>query len=161
SPDPDAYLIFADRAVVHDQHQGQTYLLALAADGDTTPARRWLDATERRLAGCAPLAEPARPQGCAGRARLRHDRAAYLELIEAWREEIRAGESYEVCLTNTVEVDATLDAWPAYRWLRRAHPAPHGALLRLGDLSVLSFSPERFLRVGRDGAVESRPIKGT
>ena len=33
--------------------------------------------------------------------------------------------------------------------------------MRLGDLSVLSSSPERFLRVDRERMVESRPMKGT
>ena len=49
----------------------------------------------------------------------------------------------------------------AYRALRARNPAPFAALLRLGELSVLSSSPERFLRVDRDRVVESRPMKGT
>ncbi len=90
--------------------------------------------------------------------------------------EIAAGESYEVCLTNMAEAatvppgavsdgaagDAAGDAaWHAYRVLRRAAPAPFGALLAFGETAVLSTSPERFLRVTADGRVESRPIKGT
>ena len=50
---------------------------------------------------------------------------------------------------------------PAYRALRARNPAPFAALLRLGELSVLSSSPERFLRVDRERIVESRPMKGT
>jgi para-aminobenzoate synthetase len=69
--------------------------------------------------------------------------------------------TYEVCLTNMIEADAPPDAWQAYRFLRRAYPVPFGALLAFGDMSVLSTSPERFLRVDRVGAVESKPIKGT
>src|SRR5262249_4995451 len=48
-----------------------------------------------------------------------------------------------------------------YRILRRASPAPYAAFLRIGDIAVLSSSPERFLRVGSDGTVSSKPIKGT
>ncbi|MEE2044222.1 anthranilate synthase component I family protein, partial [Nocardiopsis tropica] len=44
---------------------------------------------------------------------------------------------------------------------RAANPAPYAALLRLGGVSVLSASPERFLRVEADRTAESRPIKGT
>ena len=50
---------------------------------------------------------------------------------------------------------------PAYLALRARNPAPFAALLRLGEVSVLSSSPERFLRVDRDRVAESRPIKGT
>src|SRR6185312_9191736 len=35
------------------------------------------------------------------------------------------------------------------------------AFLRFGDTAIVSSSPERFLSVGRDGAVQARPIKGT
>ena len=38
---------------------------------------------------------------------------------------------------------------------------PYGALLEFGDVAVLSASPERFLTVGGDRVVESKPIKGT
>jgi para-aminobenzoate synthetase len=57
--------------------------------------------------------------------------------------------------------DGKLDPWSAYRLLRRDNPAPFGALLRFGSLSVLGCSPERFIRVDSDRWVESKPIKGT
>jgi para-aminobenzoate synthetase len=96
-----------------------------------------------------------------GPLRARHDRARYLDLIAACQEEIVAGESYEVCLTNQLTADGKLDPWPAYRRLRRANPEPFSALLRFGELSVLSVSPERFLRIAPDGVAVSEPIKGT
>ena len=86
---------------------------------------------------------------------------AYLANIAACRREIIEGETYEVCLTTELRSDASLDPLRAYRALRARNPAPFAALLRLGEQSVLSSSPERFLRVDRDGVVESRPMKGT
>ncbi|AEW93835.1 MULTISPECIES: aminodeoxychorismate synthase component I [Streptomycetaceae] len=163
SPDPDAVLVFTDRAIVLDHATGTTYLLALAERGARSQARAWLRETRRRLAalaGAAPGPAP-RPQPAAHGIRLRHDRARYLELIAEAQEEIAAGETYEVCLTNTADIPGPVDAWQAYRLLRRLSPAPFGALLSFGGLSVLSTSPERFLRIGADGVAESRPIKGT
>ncbi|MFI7677603.1 aminodeoxychorismate synthase component I [Actinophytocola sp. NPDC049390] len=104
--------------------------------------------------GCGQVAE-------LGTLRARHDRAEYLDLIAACQDEIVAGETYEVCLTNELTADGKLDPWPAYRRLRRANPEPFSALLRFGELSVLSVSPERFLRVTPDGVAVSQPIKGT
>jgi para-aminobenzoate synthetase len=66
-----------------------------------------------------------------------------------------------VCLTNMFGAEAGFDAAEAYQLLRARNPVPFGAQLRFGPLSVLSSSPERFIRIARDGAVESRPIKGT
>jgi para-aminobenzoate synthetase len=99
--------------------------------------------------------------GDAGGFTLRHNRSAYIDRIQLAMNEIRAGESYEVCLTNTLTLDAGLDAFRLYRILRRINQAPHAAFLKLGDLTVVSSSPERFLRVDRSGRVQAKPIKGT
>jgi para-aminobenzoate synthetase len=162
SDQPDAVMVFSDRAVVHDHHTGTTYLLALAEDGDEDAARAWLAGAAKRLSqpGERPP-EPRESPGSFGELRLRHDRDAYLRLIEACQEQIAAGESYEICLTNMVESTCDLDPWQGYRFLRRVSPTPFGALLLFGEVSVLSTSPERFLRVDRDRIAETRPIKGT
>ncbi|MEU4210834.1 aminodeoxychorismate synthase component I [Streptomyces sp. NPDC026206] len=165
SAEPDAAMVFCDRAVVLDHRSGTTCLMALAEDGDEEAARAWLRAAAAALddvAGQAPgPCEPPAPQQ-GTKVRLRHDREGYLKLIDACQEEIKAGETYEVCLTNMIEAEATdFDAWHAYRFLRRTSPAPFGAYLEFADLSVLSTSPERFLRIDRAGVMESKPIKGT
>ncbi|CAM5374708.1 aminodeoxychorismate synthase, component I [Streptomyces abikoensis] len=160
--EPDAVMVFADRALVLDHATGTTHLLALAEDGDESAARTWLDTTARRLAALTGLSPfPVRLPGTFGTLTLRHDRDAYLRLIDTCQEQIAAGESYEICLTNMAEAAGTLDPWDGYRHLRRTSPAPFGALLSFGSTSVLSTSPERFLRIDREGRAESRPIKGT
>jgi para-aminobenzoate synthetase len=161
SEEPDAVMVFSDRALVLDHCTGTTYLLALAEDGDEQAAHSWLnDAAQRltHLAGQLPgwthSPEPL------GEMRLRHDHDSYLRLIEHCQDQIAAGETYEVCLTNMVEADR-VDPWQGYRLLRRVSPTPFGALLCFGEVSVLSTSPERFLRVDRNRVAETRPIKGT
>ncbi|MET9962720.1 aminodeoxychorismate synthase component I [Streptomyces sp. NPDC006326] len=167
SPVADATMVFADRALVLDHATGTTHLLALveeqgAPHAAEAAAEAWLIGTAERLGRLAGLRLPAPPPAAAGgEITLRHDRAAYLDLIDTCLEEISAGETYEVCLTNMAEAETGLDPWTAYRTLRRTSPAPFAALLQFGELSVLSTSPERFLRVSRDGLVESSPIKGT
>jgi para-aminobenzoate synthetase component 1 len=65
-----------------------------------------------------------------------------------------------VNLAQRFEVQTQGDPWTAYQALRIANPAPYAAYLHLPFTTVLSASPERFLRVcGRQ--VETRPIKGT
>ncbi|WP_338673520.1 aminodeoxychorismate synthase component I [Streptomyces sp. SCSIO 30461] len=168
SDDADAVMVFADRAVVFDHLSRTTYLLALTEGGDESAGRAWLRSTADVLESAAGV--PAAPVTAGGgdhgstalsEIRLRHDHEAYLALIVRAQEQIAAGETYEVCLTNMAEVRGTLDPWESYRLLRRHSPAPYGALLGFGSLAVLSTSPERFLRVGADGTAESRPIKGT
>jgi para-aminobenzoate synthetase len=149
SPYPDAAMMFADHAVVFDHEENTTYVLAL------DPARlSILDSVSNVDGGSAAAHGPENVS-------LRDDRERYLDAITACQQAIVEGETYEVNLTNKITVDADVDPWPAYRFLRRTSPAPFGALLKFGDMHVLSTSPERFLRIDRHGVVESKPIKGT
>ncbi|MBB5893718.1 aminodeoxychorismate synthase component I [Kutzneria kofuensis] len=149
SPYPDAAMMFADHAVVFDHAENTTYVLAL------DPAKLSLLAQVSDV-DLRP-AEALGPEAIS----LRHGRELYLDAVTACQQAIVEGETYEVNLTNRITVDSDVDPWRAYRFLRRVSPAPFGALLKFGDMHVLSTSPERFLRIDRDGVVESKPIKGT
>jgi para-aminobenzoate synthetase len=171
---PDAALIFADRMLAIDHVEGTAYLLALSVAGNDDDAHAWLDEASRRLLELPaqdgvgqpfPTRVPALVGMTDPAARAivepRHDRDAYVDRITACLREIRDGESYEICLTNAVRVPVRIDPVRTFAWLRRASPVPYGALLQFPDASILSASPERFLTVGRDRVVESKPIKGT
>ncbi|MFF0389012.1 aminodeoxychorismate synthase component I [Kitasatospora sp. NPDC004615] len=159
---PDAALVFATRAAVLDHATGTTHLLALANEGQQADAAAWLDAAAGQLADAAGARpRPAERPAALGRIRARHGHRRYLDLIGECHRQIAAGETYEVCLTNMLETGGTLDPWEGYRHLRRVSPAPFAALLRFDGVSVLSSSPERFLRIDRERRAESRPIKGT
>jgi para-aminobenzoate synthetase component 1 len=81
--------------------------------------------------------------------------------VAAAQEYIRAGDIYQVNLSHRLDADWTHgDPWAFYEALRHYSPAPYGAFLRQGGRTVLSSSPELFLRfAGR--SVLTRPIKGT
>ena len=147
--------------------------LALSTGGDDADALAWLDEASRTLRGLprrgevVQYADPAdelvgmTDPRAQERVDLRHDRDAYLDRIADCMEQIRDGESYEICLTNAVSAQVAIDPLRTYASLRRISPVPFGALLELRDVAVLSASPERFLSIGSDGVVESKPIKGT
>ena len=168
---PDAAMLFADRLVALDHQEGTVHLLALSAGADGSAAEWWLDRTSLVLSALPSAAaggEPAEFAGIgmtdpavAGIAELRHDRSAYLDRIADCLTEISNGESYEICLTNTVNLRTRIDPLRTYTHLRRISPVPYGALLDFPGVAVLSASPERFLTIGTDRVAESKPIKGT
>ncbi len=73
---------------------------------------------------------------------------------------IRAGDVFQVNLSQRLSAEWNGDPFALYAQLRRESPAPYAALVRLGGADVISASPERFLR-RRGDAIETRPIKGT
>jgi para-aminobenzoate synthetase len=93
--------------------------------------------------------------------RYRIPREEYLGLIRQCLDLIRAGESYEMCLTNQLLLETDLPALDYYEKLRRTNPAPYAAYMQFGDTQIACSSPECFLRIDEHGRVESRPIKGT
>jgi len=73
---------------------------------------------------------------------------------------LKAGDCYQINLAQRFGVPASGDAFDGYLNLRKLSPAPFSAYLNFPGLSIMSASPERFLRVSK-GLVETRPIKGT
>jgi para-aminobenzoate synthetase len=168
---PDAVMMLANRVVAIDHTTARTHLLAVS-EGDGEDAERWLARAESAVrdvlgAGESPelveptpaseTVEPAEPVVF----RCGRGRSQYIADIVRCKSVLSAGESYEVCLTDQIHTDASPDPFELYRILRRRNPAPFAAYLKLGELVVVSSSPERFLSVDRERRVQARPIKGT
>jgi para-aminobenzoate synthetase len=167
---PDAALLFCDRMLAIDHREACAYLLALATPATRDAALGWLCRAELVVQRLPAEASPAGnreadpgpdPHGWPMPVTVRHGLEDYRRLIGDCLREIRDGESYEICLTNMLGVDVSIDRLRTYRALRRISPAPFAALLNFPGYGVLSSSPERFLKVDADRMVESKPIKGT
>jgi para-aminobenzoate synthetase component 1 len=89
-------------------------------------------------------------------------KGGYTERVAAARSHILEGDAFEICLTTAF--DAPFDrtrAWLLFRALRARSPAPFAAFLDLEEGTLVSSSPERFLRLDAERRAETRPIKGT
>lgn len=165
SPYPDAQWIFADRLVVVDHVAGRTHLLAVTDAESAEANHRWLADTRATVATLPdrrnpePLTLPADEEAVVSR--LSRGRDRYLADIAAIDAELRAGQTYEVNLTDSAGIDSDAPGLDVYRVLRRSNPAPYAAYLRFGELHIACSSPERFLKVDRTRTVETKPIKGT
>jgi para-aminobenzoate synthetase len=172
---PDAVLMLANRVVAIDHVAHRTHLLAICKDGDED-GEGWLADAERvvreivaseRQNGPRPgraadkRQDPDEPDEPVVKFRCGRGREQYLADIARCQTALTAGESYEVCLTDQIHTDASPEPFELYRLLRRRNPAPFAAYMKLGELTVLSSSPERFLSIDRDRRMEARPIKGT
>ncbi|MCE1237482.1 MAG: anthranilate synthase component I [Hyphomicrobiales bacterium] len=84
----------------------------------------------------------------------------YGAMVERSKEYIKAGDIFQVVLSQRFEAPFALPPFALYRALRRVNPAPFLYFLDFGDFSVAGSSPEILVRV-RDGEVTIRPIAGT
>jgi para-aminobenzoate synthetase component 1 len=89
------------------------------------------------------------------------DRAGYEAAVRRVVEYIRAGDCFQVNLSQRLLAPLREHPLDLYGRLRELNPAPFAGYFDTGDFQILSASPERFLRVFPDGEVETRPIKGT
>ncbi|CAH0480296.1 unnamed protein product [Peronospora belbahrii] len=194
---PDASFLLVDRALVFDHLEGHIYSLSLSeADGESTNVNQdWHKKMKKQLKRlcekfcqkadvCSLLSSKVTTRNDEVIFRPSRSRAQYVADIEEIQRLIREGETYEVCLTNTLCAEYALrDPLAFYRMLRHKNPAPFAGFylsnpnnrfqtpVQLnGSESVLAAedtyaiccsSPERFLRLGVDGWMESKPIKGT
>lgn len=88
------------------------------------------------------------------------DKSAYQQCFNSIQDYLRAGDCYQINLTQRFSADYEGSEWQAYCALSSFNKAPFSAFIRLPDAAILSLSPERFLSL--DGRhIETKPIKGT
>lgn len=131
---PDSVLVAAASSAGCSAQQGACPSQAAPdsmATGPAQPARQLAPA-----AAADPLEAAAQPF------RLRRSRRQYQRDVEACLEELRAGNSYELCLTSAIECTGTagMDPRVMYSHLRHVNPAPHAAFLRFGGPAPLTVS---------------------
>jgi para-aminobenzoate synthetase component I len=124
------------------------------ADARARAALAWLD---------APTASHPEPKGPLCPDLAADDPAAYEAAVAAVVERILAGEIFQANIARawTGRLAPGADPFDLFMRLRGQSPAPFAAYLRLPGRAVVSNSPERFLKVAPDGAIETKPIKGT
>jgi anthranilate synthase component 1 len=165
-------LLATDLAAL-DHHEGTVTLIANAVNWDGTPERvdaayddavARLDRMTGQLRASAPSTvatyRPAEPEFTRRRSLAEHSAA-----VEAAKEEILAGEAFQVVVSQRFETAISADALDVYRVLRATNPSPYMYLLRLADadgerFDIVGSSPEALVTV-RDGQATTHPIAGT
>lgn len=175
---PDLSFIFVKRSIVIDHLHGKIHVQTIKPNDQDWADKIILQLKSTRLPN--PLSAAPSPLSSKAKMSL-PDAASYQSKVRACQSAIRAGNSYELCLTNqaTIKTQTRLATWPLYLRLRSLNPAPFSAYVRLGKLTLLSSSPERFLRWSRPTkpsgtstsdafdreektiSCQFRPIKGT
>jgi anthranilate synthase component 1 len=168
---PELQFLLATDLAVLDHGDGSILLIAnvvrrLTPHAEDDPDRAYADAVSRLDAMEADLAKPAESSVST----LERDavpvylertrREDYLRAVDDAREHIRAGDAFQIVLSQRFEMETDADALDVYRTLRARNPSPYMYLLRFGDLDVVGSSPEVLVKV-EDGRALMHPIAGT
>jgi len=191
---PTAAFLFVDRSLLYDHQTGDWYIIGVAknsnvcGDADTDcPAETsvedtlsWMHDMKSKIGSTGEnmttnnaMKSPTKVQSEADDDVVfvpNRSKAQYQMDISRSHEEIRNGESYELCVTNQLEAEITLpnhlkkanheSPFELYKLLREKNPAPFSAFLNFHDdeegsregisfssLSICCSSPERFLSI--------------
>ncbi|MCJ1472919.1 hypothetical protein MMC13_001568 [Lambiella insularis] len=175
---PDVCFAYVERSIVVHHLKNRVYVQSIKQDDDEWIAKTCATLREASIENIAKSRTAVEVPLAMNRYEINlPSRETYGEKIRRCQQEIRAGNSYELCLTNqaTVKISPTQEQcpWPLYLRLRHLNPAPFAAYVRLGPLTLLSTSPERFMTWSRPRPVadeggmkvqsicQFRPIKGT
>ncbi len=166
---PECYFGFYDLVLAFDNLEGKAFIVStgfpeLNEKARIERARERLDEMKAVLAGVKPLgtAETLDPVPTSGRVTLKggFTHQEYVDAVEKCRQYIIDGDIFEVNLSQRFEAELSITPCELYKRLRRINPAPFAGYLGFDGVTIVSASPERFLRLQGDW-VETRPIKGT
>jgi len=88
------------------------------------------------------------------------EKSKFLEMVDRAVEYIKAGDIFQVVLSQRFSIPFNLPAISLYRALRRLNPSPFLIYFNMGDMALVGSSPEILVRL-RDEKVTIRPIAGT
>ncbi len=167
---PELVMMLASDLAVLDHHTRQVWLIANAINFDDSSERleaAHADAVARVQAMVARLSEPAEsllalPPHEPDSIDVTRQRSEP-EFAAAVREavdDIKAGEAFQIVVSQRFETPSKADALDVYRVLRLSNPSPYLYLLRLEGLSIVGSSPEALVTVA-DQHVLTHPIAGS
>jgi anthranilate synthase component 1 len=183
---PDACLLFFDEVLAFDHVRKEIWLVVTADVRKEKPAAAYkhalkrLDKLEKRLTQPLPKLKGAKkPAHGKLKVKFRTARKDFLKGVERTKEYIRAGDAFQVVLSQRFDVEPGVDNFQVYRALRTVNPSPYMFFLRFDPegplgatgkgkksgkksarMELAGSSPELLVRVNQ-GKVEYRPIAGT
>ena len=165
---PDATMIRPRVMVVFDTVRDEMSVVSpvrpvpgVSARATREAAQDRLDRIVRTLEGTLAHSAPRLdPRTAAAEPSSNTPRADFLAMVERAKDYVRAGDVFQVVLSQRYSAPFTLPAFSLYRALRRVNPAPFLCYLDFGGFQICCSSPEILVRV-RAGTVTVRPIAGT
>ncbi|MGD6802910.1 anthranilate synthase component I [Rossellomorea vietnamensis] len=157
---PDIHLMYYEKIIVFDHLENK--VIMLAAQGFDKKANQkpeeMLDEMEESIRQIETVQDECDPGRLSFQSQL--SREQFLAMVDEAKEQVLAGEIFQVVLSQRFKSEFSGDAFTYYRKLRKSNPSPYMFFIDFEDYVVLGTSPESFIKVqGR--TVTANPIAGT
>jgi para-aminobenzoate synthetase component 1 len=158
---PEMNIGFYDWVIAQDHSTGDTWAIASGLpDGSRENAEERLESVREILSKRSPHRRTSDLSSPPTKLVSNFSPEAYLRAVDAVKDYIVQGDVYQVNVSQRFEGPLGCEPWELYLRLRQVNPAPFAAFLHYPEVTVLSASPEEYLRL-EDHAIETRPMKGT
>jgi anthranilate synthase component 1 len=170
----DLQFMFCDQVIVFDHFKQQLQIIGNvhipegATDADIEESYNHTSAKLNRL--ISRLREPIKalpsmsgtypPDPELGNVQSNLTKEQFIANVESAKEYIRAGDIFQVVLSQRFSVETEVDPLAVYRVLRTMNPSPYMYYLKMGEEVIVGTSPEALVKI-RGDHVETRPIAGT
>jgi len=160
---PDGIFLLADTIIAFDHARRSLSLVANILDGDVESANQKLDEIESRIHAPLPAIQPREIKNSKTTSNMTQGR--YEDMVRDAQEYIRAGDIFQVVLSQRFTRETNVEPFDVYRAVRRLNPSPYMFFFDFGlvddePLFIVGSSPEMFVRLeGRTASL--RPIAGT
>jgi anthranilate/para-aminobenzoate synthase component I len=161
-----AAFLFVRDLLVFDHQDNKCFLISnlIPAEGGTF--KKAFEKASKAIEGIKRLiGRTDRPAAPAKRIEIRHFRPdiskrKFKQMVSRAKRYIEAGDIYQANLSQRFSFEFIGDPAKLYESLREINPSPFSSFLRIGELAILSVSPERLIK--RSGELcQTRPIAGT
>jgi anthranilate synthase component 1 len=157
---PDAEFMFFRSVIAFDHAKQVIKIISLAESGDEEAAQRRNNEIRTILENDPIVLPKSQRPKANGQVTSNWTRLDFEDAVDQIKELIRAGEAYQVVLSQRFSRPTTADAVSIYRAMRSLNPSPYMFLLRFEDRSIIGASPEMLVKCA-DGQLSYRPIAGT
>jgi len=159
---PSSVFMITDTLVIFDHVSQKMKIVANVPAGAEKEAHEKIDAVIARIEGPIPQERLGHSNGHSSEAEFQSNfsKEAYMEAVDKAKEYIKAGDAFQIVLSQRLQKKTSAEPFSIYRALRMLNPSPYMFFLDFQDFQLIGSSPEMLVKL-EGGQAETRPIAGT
>lgn len=157
---PDVHLMFTNEVIVYDHLYQTVYLVSLQEDNEEGKKQADIEIQKVKDILKKPFTQEymKTEENISFRSNVTEEE--FKKMVETAKDYIKAGDIFQVVLSQRYTAECKTDPLMLYRRLKRVNPSPYLVFFQFDDYHIVGASPEMLVEV-KDGLVYNCPIAGT